>query len=44
MTRLTSGALAALELAGVMPATVTRHLPAETAQAADGDVAIRLFA
>jgi plastocyanin len=44
MTRLTSWALAALVMAGVMLATVTHHLPARTAQAADGEVAIRLFA
>ena len=43
MTRFTSWALAALVVAGVMLAIVTRHLPTRSAQAADGEVAIRLF-
>lgn len=44
MTRFTTWALAALVIAGVALAGVTRHLPARPAQAADGEVAIRLFA
>lgn len=44
MTRFTSWALAALVVTGLALATVTRQLPARAAEAADGEVAIRLFA
>jgi len=44
MTRLTSGALAALMVGGLALAAVSRPLPARDAEAADGEVTIRLFA
>jgi plastocyanin len=44
MTRLTTWTLSALMLAGIVLASVTRHLPASGAPAADVEVAIRLFA
>ena len=44
MTRLTISAFAALVMAGLTLAHVPRQLPAPAAQAADTEVAIRLFA
>ena len=44
MARLTTWILAALVTTGIALTSVTRHLPAPPAQAADGEVAIRLFA
>ena len=44
MRWLTSWALAALVMAGVMLPTVTRQLPARAAPAADSEIAIHLFA
>ncbi len=44
MTRLTSWALSGLMVAGLALAVGTQLLPARAAGAADGEVAIRLFA
>ena len=44
MTRLTITTLAALVMTGLTLVNALRHQPAPAAQAADGEVAIRLFA